>query len=98
MKEARRTADKGCISYYMRPNPFGGHNLWSDELLALWDEIERIGKPISTHESASSAVSGFGDRMDTHVSGHILPHPSEAMARLPVSSGMASWRSSPGST
>jgi uncharacterized protein len=82
MKEARRAADKGCVSYYMRPNPVGGHNLWDDELLPLWDEIEQIGRPISTHESASSAVAGFGDRMDTHVSGHILSHPFEAMAAM----------------
>jgi len=82
MKEARRTADKGCVSYYMRPNPVGGQNLWDDERLPLWDEIEQIGKPISTHESASSAVPGFGDRMDTHVSGHILSHPFEAMAAM----------------
>ena len=34
MKEAHRAADKGCVSYYMRPNPVGGHNLWDDELPA----------------------------------------------------------------
>src|ERR1700691_2667722 len=82
MKEARRTAEKGCVSYYMRPNPVGGRSLWDDDYLPLWNEIEQIGKPISTHDSASSSVPSFGDRMDTHVSGHILSHPFEAMAAM----------------
>jgi predicted TIM-barrel fold metal-dependent hydrolase len=82
IKEAHRTAAMGCVSYYMRPNPVGGRSLWSDELFPVWSEIEHIGKPISTHESASSSVPGFGDRMDTHVSGHILSHPFEAMAAM----------------
>lgn len=82
IKEARRADKMGCVSYYMRPNPVGGRSLWDDALLPLWNEIEQIGKPISTHESASSSVPGFGDRMDTHVSGHILSHPFEAMAAM----------------
>ena len=82
IKEAHRTAELGCISYYMRPNPVGGRSLWNEELFPVWSEIEQIGKPISTHESASSSVPGFGDRMDTHVSGHILSHPFEAMAAM----------------
>jgi len=82
IKEAHRTAEMGCVSYYMRPNPVGGRALWDDALLPVWSEIEQIGKPISTHESASSSVPGFGDRMDTHVSGHILSHPFEAMAAM----------------
>jgi uncharacterized protein len=82
IKEAHRAAEMGCISYYMRPNPVGGRSLWNEELFPVWSEIEQIGKPISTHESASSSVPGFGDRMDTHVSGHILSHPFEAMAAM----------------
>ncbi|HJU29612.1 MAG TPA: amidohydrolase family protein [Candidatus Binataceae bacterium] len=82
IKEAHRAAEMGCVSYYMRPNPVGGHSLWDDALLPVWSEIEHLGKPISTHESASSSVPGFGDRMDTHVSGHILSHPFEAMAAM----------------
>lgn len=82
IKEAHRAAEKGCVSYYMRPNPVGGRSLWDDALLPVWSEIEQLGKPISTHESASSSVPGFGDRMDTHVSGHILSHPFEAMAAM----------------
>jgi uncharacterized protein len=82
IKEAHRTAEMGCVSYYMRPNPVGGRSLWHEDLFPVWSEIENIGKPISTHESASSSVPGFGDRMDTHVSGHILSHPFEAMAAM----------------
>ena len=82
IKEAHRAAERGCISYYMRPNPVGGRSLWNEELFPVWSEIEQIGKPLSTHESASSSVPGFGDRMDTHVSGHILSHPFEAMAAM----------------
>jgi predicted TIM-barrel fold metal-dependent hydrolase len=82
VKEARRAAEKGCVSYYMRPNPVRERTLWCDDYLPLWMEIEQIGKPISTHESASSSVPSFGDRMDTHVSGHILSHPFEAMAAM----------------
>ena len=48
----------------------------------LWATIERLGKPISTHDSASASVPSFGDRMDTHTSGHILSHPFEAMAAM----------------
>jgi uncharacterized protein len=82
VKEAQRAASKGCVSYYMRPNPVSGRTLWHDDYLPLWNEIEQIGKPISTHDSASSSVPSFGDRMDTHVSGHILSHPFEAMAAM----------------
>jgi uncharacterized protein len=82
IKEAHRAAEMGCVSYYMRPNPVGGRSLWDEGLFPVWSEIEQIGKPISTHESASSSVPGFGDRMDTHVSGHILSHPFEAMAAM----------------
>src|SRR5260370_41026222 len=66
----------------MRTNPVGGRWLWTEEVFPEGSEIEQIGKPISTHESASSSVPGFGDRMDTHVTGHIVSHPFEAMAAM----------------
>src|SRR5260370_37285138 len=56
--------------------------IFRDVFLTLGREVERIGKPISTHESASASVPSFGDWMDTHVSGHILSHPFEAMAAM----------------
>src|SRR5216684_3247529 len=82
IKEAHRADKIGCVSYYVRPNPVRDRTIWADEYIPLWSEVEQIGKPISTHESASSSVPSFGDRMDTHVSGHILSHPFEAMAAM----------------
>ncbi|MFN0092049.1 MAG: amidohydrolase family protein [Acidimicrobiales bacterium] len=80
--EAKRAAAMGCVSFYMRPNPVGGRTLWHDDYLPLWKTVEGLGLAISTHDSASSSVESFGDRMDTHVSGHILSHPFEAMAAM----------------
>lgn len=82
IKEAHRAAKNGAISFYVRPNPVRGRAIFSEEYLPLWREVEKLGKPISTHESASASVPSFGDRMDTHVSGHILSHPFEAMAAM----------------
>ncbi len=80
--EAHRTAKNGAISFYERPNPVRGRTLFHADYLPLWAEVEKLGLPISTHDSASSSVPSFGDRMDTHVSGHILSHPFEAMAAM----------------
>lgn len=80
--EARRAAGLGCVGYYMRPNPVGGRPLWHEDYDALWAVIERSGLPVSTHDSASSSVPSFGDRMATHTAGHILSHPFEAMAAM----------------
>ncbi len=80
--EAHRAAKNGCVSYYVRPNPVRGRTIFHQDYMPLWAEIEKIGKPISTHDSASASVASFGDRMDTHVSGHILSHPFEAMAAM----------------
>ncbi|MGB6555521.1 MAG: amidohydrolase family protein, partial [Candidatus Binataceae bacterium] len=80
IKEAHRAAGKGAVSFYVRPNPVRGRTLFHDDYLPLWAEVEKLGLPISTHDSASASVESFGDRMDTHVTGHILSHPFEAMA------------------
>ena len=80
--EAERAAAAGCVSFYMRPNPVGGRTLWHEDYHPLWATVERLGKPISTHDSASASVPSFGDRMDTHTAGHILSHPFEAMAAM----------------
>ncbi len=82
IKEAHRAAKNGAISFYVRPNPVRGRAIFSEDYLPLWREVGKLGKPISTHESASASVPSFGDRMDTHVSGHILSHPFEAMAAM----------------
>ena len=80
--EANRAAKNGAISFYVRPNPVRGRAIFNDDYLPLWAEVEKLGRPISTHDSGSASVESFGDRMDTHVTGHILSHPFEAMAAM----------------
>jgi uncharacterized protein len=82
IKEAQRAARNGAVSFYVRPNPVRGRTIFHADYEPLWAEIEKLGLPISTHDSASASVASFGDRMDTHVSGHILSHPFEAMAAM----------------
>ena len=82
IKEANRAAKNGAISFYVRPNPVRGRAIFHDDYLPLWAEVEKLGRPISTHDSGSASVESFGDRMDTHVTGHILSHPFEAMAAM----------------
>jgi predicted TIM-barrel fold metal-dependent hydrolase len=82
LEEAQRAARNGAVSFYVRPNPVRGRAIFHDHYLPLWAEIEKLGRPISTHDSASASVESFGDRMDTHVTGHILSHPFEAMAAM----------------
>ena len=80
--EAKRTSEAGCVGFYMRPNPVGGRPLWDPAYDQLWAAIAATGKPAITHDSASSSVPSFGDRMATHTAGHILSHPFEAMAAM----------------
>ena len=80
--EVNRASAKGCIGYYVRPNPVGGRPLWHEDYDPMWAAIEATGKPVSTHDSASSSVASFGDRMATHTAGHVLSHPFEAMAAM----------------
>jgi uncharacterized protein len=82
IEEAHRSAKNGAVSFYVRPNPVRGRTIFHQDYLPLWGEVEKLGLPISTHDSASASVESFGDRMDTHVSGHILSHPFEAMAAM----------------
>ena len=80
--EARRAAAEGAIAFYVRPNPIQGRNLYHVDHLPLWAEIERLGKPVSIHDSGSPRIPSFGDRMETHTTGHILAHPFEAMCAM----------------
>ena len=82
IEEAHRASKNGAVSFYVRPNPVRGRTIFHQDYMPLWDAVEKIGIPISTHDSASASVESFGDRMDTHVSGHILSHPFEAMAAM----------------
>ena len=82
IEEARRAAEKGCVGYFVRPNPVGHRNLHDRSLFPLWAEIEQLDKPISIHDSGSPHLPSYGDRMESHTSGHILAHPFEAMSAM----------------
>ena len=82
IEEAQRAASNGAVSYYVRPNPVGGRNLYHEDYFPLWAAIESIGKPLCLHDSGSPRLPSYGDRMDTHTSGHIIAHPFEAMVAM----------------
>lgn len=82
VEEARRCAANGAVAYYVRPNPIAGRNLYHRDYWSLWAEIEKLDKPISLHDSGSPRIPSFGDRMDSHTTGHILAHPFEAMSAM----------------
>ena len=82
IEEARRAAEKGCVGYYVRPNPMGDRNLHDRSLFPLFAEIEQLDRPISIHDSGSPHLPSYGDRMESHTSGHILAHPFEAMSAM----------------
>ena len=82
IEEARRAAEAGCGSYYLRPNPMKDRNLCHPDYEPLFAEIERLGRPICLHDSGSPHLPSYGDRMETHTSGHIIAHPFEAMVAM----------------
>ena len=82
IEEARRTAQKGASCFYIRPNPVQGRNLYHKNYESLWTALEDINKPICIHDSGSPYWPSFGERMDTHTSGHIIAHPFEAMVAM----------------
>jgi uncharacterized protein len=81
IEEAKRVAEF-ATDFYVRPNPIRGRNLYHDDYLPLWELLESLQKPISIHDVASCQIPSFGDRMDSHTTGHILSHPFEAMAAM----------------
>lgn len=80
--EARRVAAKGAAAFYVRPNPVAGRNFYHPDYEPLWTALEALGKPICIHDSGSPYLPSFGERMDTHTSGHIIAHPFEAMVAM----------------
>jgi uncharacterized protein len=80
--EARRAAAAGAAGFYVRPNPLLGRNLYHRDYDPLWAEVERLDRPLCIHDSGSPHLPSFGERMDTHTTGHILAHPFEAMAAM----------------
>jgi uncharacterized protein len=80
--EARRAAERDAVAFYVRPNPVAGRNLYHRDNFPVWAEIERLGRPICIHDSGSPHLPSYGERMDTHTTGHILAHPFEAMGAM----------------
>ncbi len=82
IEEARRAAERGATAYYVRPNPLEGRNISDPKHFPVFAEIEKLGHPICIHDSGSPHLPSYGDRMNTHTSGHIVAHPFEAMVAL----------------
>ncbi len=82
LEEARRAAASGATAFYLRPNPIAGRNLFHEANFPLFAEIEALERPIAIHDSGSPHLPSYGERMDTHVTGHILAHPFEAMSAM----------------
>jgi len=80
--EAWRVAGLGAGAFYLRPNPVDGRNLHHPDNDPLWSALEAIGRPVCIHDSGSPYWPSFGDRMETHTSGHIIAHPFEAMVAM----------------
>ena len=80
--EARRAAAAGAVAFYVRPNPVKGRHLGHSDYSPLWAVIEDLDRPICIHDSGSPHLPSYGDRMDTHTSGHMLAHPFEAMSAM----------------
>ena len=82
LAEVSRMDAAGAACFYVRPNPVAGRNLYHADYDALWRAIAATGKPICIHDSGSPYWPSFGDRMETHTSGHIIAHPFEAMVAM----------------
>ena len=82
VQEAKRTAALGARCFYVRPNPAEGRNLSHEDYAPLWRTLEELDKPVCLHDSGSPYLVSYGDRMNTHTSGHILAHPFEAMSAM----------------
>ncbi len=82
IEEAQRTAQKGASCFYVRPNPVQGRNLYHESYESLWTALEELNRPVCIHDSGSPYWPSFGERMETHTSGHIIAHPFEAMVAM----------------
>src|SRR5262249_24501490 len=76
------TAARGPAAYSLRPIPICARNLSPPAHAPLWAEVERLGLPLSIHDSGSPHLPSVGKRLETHTSGHIIAHPFEAMAAM----------------
>jgi predicted TIM-barrel fold metal-dependent hydrolase len=82
IEEARHAAAAGAAGFYVRPNPVAERNLYHPDHEPLWAAIENLDRPVCIHDSGSPHLPSYGERMDTHTTGHILAHPFEAMSAM----------------
>ncbi len=82
IEEATRAHEAGAACFYVRPNPIEGRNLCHRDYDGLWSKLEEFGKPMCIHDSGSPYLPSYGERMETHTSGHIIAHPFEAMVAM----------------
>ncbi len=82
VEEAKRATECGASCFYVRPNPVNGRNLYHEDYEDLWSTLESLELPVCLHDSGSPYWPSFGERMDTHTSGHIIAHPFEAMVAM----------------
>ncbi len=82
VEAVRWATERGCVGFYVRPNPVQGRNLYHADNDLIWAEIGRTGRPVCIHDSGSPHLASYGDRMETHTSGHIVAHPFEAMVAM----------------
>jgi predicted TIM-barrel fold metal-dependent hydrolase len=82
IEEARRAHARGCVGFYVRPGPVADRNLYHRDYEPLWAELEVLDRAVCLHDSGSPRIPSYGDRMDTHTSGHIISHPFEAMVAM----------------
>ena len=66
----------------MRPIPVCGRNLYHADYDGLWSGVEELGLPLCIHDRVRRTLPSYGERMDTHTSGHIIAHPFEAMVAM----------------
>src|SRR5262249_21394288 len=80
--EARPAAARGAISFYVRPNPVCGRNLYHHDHDPLRADAERLAVPLPLHDPGSPPLPSFGNRLGPHTSGHFVAPPFEAMAAM----------------
>jgi uncharacterized protein len=78
MQEARRCAEMGFVTVFLRPNPVYGRNWDHPDYEPLWTELEALQLPISFHEGAGVLLPQVGtDRFTDHAFWHVCTHPME---------------------
>ena len=81
--EARRAAANGAAGVLRAPQP--GRRAATSTIATTsrcGPRSRALDRPICIHDSGSPHLPSYGERMDTHTTGHILAHPFEAMSAM----------------